>query len=256
MTARTVICHYHIFKTAGTSFEAILRQNYGDQHVSFDGPTSASSIDQATLLNVIHSNPDAHSFSSHQISLPVPVTSMLNILPVVFVRHPLLRIRSAYLHVMRHQTSCPATDVMAGFDAWFNELAEGHADQLQICNLQTNLLCRQPDQAPKGRNDQGRPLYDLKNAIKNLEAVKLLGRVEHFDEDVARFAPVIEREGLPFRLQNPVTENIGAPDFEEASEEQLDNFRKRIRPDTWDRLVWFNEQDIELFESVCRRLDE
>ena len=255
MTMRTVICHYHIFKTAGTSFEAILRQNYGDQHVSFDGPTSASSIDHATLLQVIHSNPNARSFSSHQISLPVPATSTLRILPVVFIRHPLLRIRSAYLHEMRHQTSHPATDVMADFDAWFNELAQGHANQLQICNLQTNLLCRQPDQPPRGRNDQGRPLYDLSHAIKNLEAVKLLGRVEHFDQDVARFAPIIEEEGLSFRLQHPAAENIGAQDFAQTAQEQLDNFHQQIRPDTWERLIWFNEQDIELFESVCRRLD-
>ena len=255
MTTRTVICHYHIFKTAGTSFETILRQNYGDHHVSFDGPTSASSIDHATLLQVIHSNPNARSFSSHQISLPVPATSTLCILPAVFIRHPLLRIRSAYLHEMRHQTSHPATDVMADFDAWFNELAQGHANQLQICNLQTNLLCRQPDQPPRGRNDQGRPLYDLNHAIKNLEAVKLLGRVEHFDKDVARFAPIIEEEGLSFSLQHPAAENIGAPDFAQTAEEQLNNFRQRIRPDTWERLIWFNEQDIELFESVCRRLD-
>lgn len=256
MTARTVICHYHIFKTAGTSFEAILRQNYGDQHVSFDGPNSSSSIDHATLLKVIDSNPDANSFSSHQISLPVPAASMLRILPVVFVRHPLLRIRSAYLHAMRQQTSRPAQDVMAGFDAWFNELAEGHADQLQICNLQTNLLCRQPDQPPRSREHRGRPLYDLSTAIKNLGAVKLIGRVEHFDRDVARFAPVIEKEGLSFRLQNPVTENIGAPDFAQAAEEQLDNFRQCIRGSTWERLIWFNEQDIELYESVSRRLDK
>ncbi len=255
MEQRNVLLHYHIFKTAGTSFETILRRNYGDQHVSFDGPASASSIDHATLLKVIHNNPDAHSFSSHQISLPVPTTSRLRILPVVFVRHPLLRIRSAYLHEMRHHTGQPATDLMADFDAWFNELAQGHANQLQICNLQTNLLCRQPDQPPKGCNHEGRPLYDLNNAIKNLEAVKLLGRVEYFYQDVARFTSIIEEEGLSFRLHYPVTENVGAPDFAQAAEEQLDNFRQRIRPATWERLIWFNEQDIELFESVCRKLD-
>ena len=255
MIARTVICHYHIFKTAGTSFEALLKQNYSERHISFDGPTIASSIDQPSLTRIIHENPSARSFSSHQIALPAPEPSDLKILPAVFIRHPLLRIRSVFLHEMRDRSVKPAADVMEGFDAWFGELAAGHSNQLQICNLQTNLLCREPDQPPQGRNEGGRPLYDLDNAMENLAAVELIGRVEHFDQDVARFPSLIAAHGLRFRVEQPISENVGSPDFSLSTEDQLNNFRAQVAAETWDRLLWFNGQDLTLWEWVCERLD-
>jgi hypothetical protein len=255
MTTRTVICHYHIFKTAGTSFEALLKQNFGEDHISFDGPTSASSIDQASLTRIIRESPDARAFSSHQIALPAPDSSDLNILPAVFIRHPLLRIRSVFLHGMRDRPVKPAVDVMVDFDAWFGELAAGHPNQLQICNLQTNVLSREPDQPPQGRNEGGRPLYDLDNAMKNLAAVELIGRVEHFDQDVARFPSLIAAHGLRFRVEQPISENVGSPDFSLTTQDQLSNFRSQVAAATWDRLLWFNEQDLTLWESVCERLE-
>ena len=254
MTARTIICHYHIFKTAGTSLEALLSQNYGEGHISFDGPTSASSVDQASLTRTIRDNPEACAFSSHQIALPAPDFPDLKILPAVMIRHPLLRIRSVFLHEMRDDPTQAGVDVMAGFDAWFDELAAGHPNQLQICNLQTNLLCRKPDQPPQGHNEDGRPLYDLDNAMKNLASVELLGRVEHFEQDVARFPSLLAAHGLPFRVEEAVTENVGAPDFSLSTEDQLDNLRSQVAANTWKRLLWFNEQDLALWESVCERL--
>ena len=254
MTARTVICHYHIFKTAGTSLEALLRQNYGEGHISFDGPTSASSVDQASLARTIRDNPKACAFSSHQIALPAPDLPDLKILPAVVVRHPLLRIRSVFLQEMRDDRTKSGEDVMAGFDTWFDELAAGHPNQLQICNLQTNLLCREADQPPKGRNEDGRPLYDLDNAMKNLASVELLGRVEHFEQDVARFPSLLAAQGLHFAIEESISENVGSPDFLLSTEDQLNNFRSQLAAETWDRLLWFNEQDLNLWESVCERL--
>jgi hypothetical protein len=171
------------------------------------------------------------------------------------IRHPLLRIRSVFLHEMRGQSAGNPADVMEGFDAWFGELAAGHPNQLQICNLQTNLLCREPDQPPRGRDEGGRPLYDLNMAMKNLDAVELLGRVEHFDQDIARFPSVIEARGLPFRIEQSVSENVGSPDFSLTAQAQLSNFRSQVNAETWERLLWFNQQDLTLWESICERLD-
>lgn len=170
------------------------------------------------------------------------------------VRHPLLRIRSVFLHEMRDDPTQAGVDVMAGFDAWFDELAAGHPNHLQICNLQTNLLCREADHPPQGHNEDGRPLYDLDNAMKNLASVELLGRVEHFEQDVARFPSLLAAHGLRFRIEEPVSENVGAPDFSLSTEDQLDNLRSQVAANTWKRLLWFNEQDLALWESVCERL--
>ena len=98
-------------------------------------------------------------------------------------------------------------------------------------------------------------MYDLTMAMINLDAVELLGRVEYFDEDIARFPSVIEAHGLPFRIEHSVSENVGSPDFSQATQAQLSNFRSQVTAATWDHLLWLNEQDLTLWESVCARLD-
>ena len=250
---RTIICHYHIFKTAGTSFERVLRNNFGQRHLSFDGPKTSSMITQPELIKVIHTRPNLASISSHQITLPAPVSDQFLALPVVFVRHPILRIRSVFLHENRNAPE-PLESPMEGFDAWFEELVAGHPNQLQICNLQTNLLCRGANNSPKGVNANGRPLYDLEAALRNLSEVPCIGRAECFDEDVASFIPQLAAAGIEFDYPSRVTENVGAPDFGLSLEQQLDNMQAALSKPTWDKLHWFNHQDIALFEAVCNRL--
>lgn len=254
MTSRTIICHYHIFKTAGTSFERVLKNNFGERHLSVDGPRSSSIITQADLIKVIDSHPTLASISSHQITLPAPVSDRFLAVPVVFVRHPILRIRSAYLHAHRN-TSTARESSLQGFEIWFDELVTGHPNQLQICNLQTNLLCREANSPPLGENIDGRPLYDLEAALRNLSEVSCVGRAECFDEDVVSFIPKFAAAGIKFDYQHPIAENVGAPDFGSSLEQQLENMQAQISTSTWDKLHWFNHQDLTLFETVCRRLE-
>ena len=144
---------------------------------------------------------------------------------------------------------------MEGFEAWFEERVAGHPDQLQICNLQTNLLCREANSSPKGVNANGRPLYDLEAALTNISEVSCIGRAECFDEDVASFIPTLASAEIKLDYSNQVAENVGAPDFGSPVEQQLDNMRAQLSGATWDKLVWFNEQDIALYDTVCRRLE-
>ena len=253
MMPRTIICHYHIFKTAGTSFERVLRNNFGQRHLSFDGPKTSSMITQTELIKVINTHPNVASIYSHQITLPAPVSDQFLALPVVFVRHPILRIRSVFLHENRNASE-RLKSPMEGFEAWFEELVAGHPNQLQICNLQTNLLCREANSSPKGVNANGRPLYDLEAALSNLSEVSCIGRAECFDEDVASFIPTLASAGIELDYPSRVAENVGAPDFGLSLEQQLDNMQAAVSKPTWDKLHWFNHQDIALFEAVCNRL--
>ena len=97
MQQRNVLLHYHIFKNAGTTFERVLDENYGDGHITFDGPFSFSVINQDQLSTIIQRHPNAVACSSHQIHLPPPSATQFRPIPVVFIRNPLLRIRSVFL---------------------------------------------------------------------------------------------------------------------------------------------------------------
>ncbi|MFN2286997.1 MAG: hypothetical protein ABR578_01555 [Chromatocurvus sp.] len=92
---RTVICHHHIFKNSGTTFDHLLQENYGEEFLEFDGPFRFSKISQDELLKVA-TNSSASAISCHQINLPVPTSVEVAFLPVVFIRHPLLRLRSIH----------------------------------------------------------------------------------------------------------------------------------------------------------------
>jgi len=134
MNKSNVLLQYHILKTAGTSFERVLINNFGQQHLSFDGPTASSRISQKGLIKVVDSNPTLASLSSHQISLPASVSDRFLALPVVFVRHPILRICSVFLHEHR-QAATRSQSPLQGFEACFDKLVADHPNQLQIGNL-------------------------------------------------------------------------------------------------------------------------
>ena len=98
---RSVIVHYHTFKNSGTSFDELLTANYQDAHLCFDGPFPYTLFNQQELLKVIRRNPNKIAFSSHSIRLPVPTDLEHNAIAALFVRHPILRIRSVYGFEMR-----------------------------------------------------------------------------------------------------------------------------------------------------------
>jgi hypothetical protein len=105
MTDRNVLLHYHIFKNSGTTFERVLNDNYGEQHISFDGPFPFSHINQDQLSMIVERHPAAVACSSHQIHLPVPSSMAFRAIPVVFIRNPMLRIRSVYFFSQRQNQS-------------------------------------------------------------------------------------------------------------------------------------------------------
>ena len=94
--------HYHIFKNAGSSVDQLLRKNFPDQWVGFDGDTPGSVITTAELEKRINTSTDKVAFSSHQIVPPLPNVDA-EIYPIVFLRDPIDRIKSAYLFEWKKQ---------------------------------------------------------------------------------------------------------------------------------------------------------
>ncbi|MEP1869056.1 MAG: hypothetical protein ABJJ44_05975, partial [Paraglaciecola sp.] len=92
----TAIFHYHLFKNAGTSLDASFKENFsGDEWVTNEFPAQpAKNRDLARQW--ISENPQALCFSSHTAFLPPPNIEGRKLLPVIFVRHPIDRIASAY----------------------------------------------------------------------------------------------------------------------------------------------------------------
>jgi hypothetical protein len=93
--SRTVILHCHLFKNAGTSLDHILKQNFADRWVTreFDMGKGGNT---GQVENWILSSPKAVAFSSHTMTGPLPSLPDIEIVPILLLRDPLSRIRSAY----------------------------------------------------------------------------------------------------------------------------------------------------------------
>lgn len=93
---RHVLLHYHIFKNSGSSIDAILEANFGYKMAYLHGRTSASLVTNRDLLSFLHSNPDIQVVSSHHLRPKKPLSDLLFFFDIIFVRHPLDRLRSMY----------------------------------------------------------------------------------------------------------------------------------------------------------------
>ena len=258
MTTRNVLLHYHIFKNSGTTFERVLDDNYGEQHISFDGPFPYSNINQDQLSMIVERHPAAVACSSHQIHLPAPSSITFRAIPVVFIRHPMLRIRSVYFFSQRQNqlaSETPLDNPLEGLEEWVLSALAGDQNLNQISNLQTGFVSRCYNLLPKRHSINGRVNYDLQTAVNNLSLVPCLGRTEHFDTDVARFADTLARFDIPFSYQPRPAANISSPDHGQPISEQLAVMQEHLTATTWDKLRWMNHQDLALYDVVHDMLE-
>ncbi len=99
---RKIIVHYHLFKNAGSSVDQLLKHNFPDGWIGFDGDGAGNIITASDLENQINSSVDKVAFSSHQIVPPLPRVDA-TVYPIVFLRDPIDRIKSAYLFEWKKQ---------------------------------------------------------------------------------------------------------------------------------------------------------
>ncbi|MHA7816832.1 MAG: hypothetical protein ACX93N_10170 [Pseudohaliea sp.] len=273
---RTVICHYHIFKNSGTSFDQLLEENFPGEPIAFDGPYPFSVISQDELLKVIRNHPKATAFSSHQVRLPVPAALDVEVLPVVFLRHPLLRVRSVYEYLHRRERGTGLRRLFrfaarAGFTSrdeeragrlsfaeWVREALDGERPLGNLSNAQAQLLGgvygRRSLSRTRGAAAGGVEV-DLAQALRNLAAVELLARTEFYGPDVARFADTLSARGVDFFYIDRRPANRTAGDIDRPLEERLGRVREALGEALCDRLLAVNEADLELYRRACERLD-
>lgn len=128
--------------------------------------------------------------------------------------------------------------------------------RLLVSNAQANQLCRPYGRAPRFEEREGTRVYDIEQAITNLNQVQCLGRTEHFDADVARFIPILAAYGLPFDPEQGLAENTSSSDFREPMQHQLDSMKASLADEIWERLLHCNQQDLELYDYVSALIEQ
>ena len=247
---RIVICHYHIYKNSGTSFDSLLARNFGDRHICFDGPFPFFTIDQEQLTRVIDRKDNLVAFSSHQIQLPPPASLDFLVLPVVFIRHPLLRVLSIYKFKRQtfDGTSTSTAAQEMSFKEWITHCFSNRQEITHISNAQTRLLGAVYRQRPLMRRKQYAMEYDVHQAVRNIENVRLLARTEYFNQDVARFPEILCRYGIEFNFMKTDPQNITSKDHHMPINERLAKVRQMLSDKNYQQLLDANAQDLLLFK--------
>lgn len=211
---RTVILHYHFFKNAGTSVDRILAENFGADWESRE--FSTDSVNNTHLVEQwIRETPNGVAYSSHTLVGPLPRVHGVRIIPIVLIRDPIERIKSAYLFERLKQNG-----------SWESMLAQS----LSFEDYCAERLARPGDRQCRNFHcsrlsslilDDG---TELERASQALREFALVGRVEEFDVFLSRLKLVAEEFFPKFRIRE-VWENRSSAAHLKVEDQFLEQLR-------------------------------
>ncbi|MEX0345401.1 MAG: hypothetical protein AB3N20_10800 [Rhizobiaceae bacterium] len=245
---RPVILHFHTFKNAGSSVDAVLQQCFPDAWANFDGPVPEFFIHHSELEIIARNRSQLKAISSHQIRLPVPQSQKVEFLPIVFIRRPELRIASIWRFQRQRHDNHPATLLakQLSFREWVvHNLAKKLPQATD--NGQTHLFSYDLDKRRRVREPGA-----LERAIRNLEELPLVGIVEKFDQSMKLFEALYQPKIPEFQYQSVGARNATG-DVNLSEDKQLEQLREDLGCDLFKELQAANAVDIELYNHVTEK---
>lgn len=244
-SARQVILHYHLFKNAGTSVDEVLKANFGDAWVTREFERRGNpNVHRREVAEWVRSHPKALAFSSHTLELPPPAFERIQVLPVIFVRHPIDRICSAYAFERRQ-----------GGDGFGAVLARhtSLAGYIEVrLSMPRDRQCRDfhlSRFATMFPEDSG---SEAERAARAVEALPFVGVVEQFDTSMARLQALIAAQHPSFQLHSAFAN--ASHERHETLDQRLARLRAEMGEHCWSLLMQHNAGDLALHALASQRL--
>ena len=187
---RQLIVHFHIFKNAGSSIDALLQHNFPGRCQSLEAEQPWGVVQPEQIAALYNSRGRSMEvLSSHTARLQRLELSGVQIHPIVFLRDPIARAQSVY----RWHRRQPASDTREAtqrakqldVDAYVRwRLEQGCA----IRNFQTVFLAGREDDMRSASATEA----DFDRALAALKALPCVGLVEHFGASVQRLLAQLE----------------------------------------------------------------
>lgn len=238
---RKIILHYHLFKNAGTSLDATFKENFkGDEWVTKEFPAQPAK-NREEVAQWILDNPQAKCFSSHTAFLPPPKLDGIKVLPVIFMRHPIDRIASAY-EFERKQGGNSFGAVLAR-----NTDLKGY--------IETRLSIPSDRQCRNFHMHRFAMMYgekvgeEFERAKKAVETLPFVGVVENYKESLMRLEEWLHKEGFKEITLTLKEENVSRV-LSKPLEEKLEQMRNQLGEAIYLSLVMANKEDIELHKIL------
>jgi hypothetical protein len=238
---RKLLIHYHLFKNAGTSVDAILNRNFGDRWINTEFPPRGQVDHQEAIRLFIHDNPRLAAISSHTLTLPVPRIDGIEIFPILFVRHPLDRIKSAYeFEGKQHATTVGARiakelDFAGYVRARMAIPGDGQCRDFQVARLALAVPANEGSAREK--------------ALAAADLLPFVGLVEAFAESAQRLQQLVQPMFPEFQSFD-VKANV-TPARRDRLDERLDGIRRELGEECFGMLMEANQGDMALYAKIC-----
>jgi hypothetical protein len=183
-----LLLHYHIFKNAGTSFQSALRLGLRGGVRTLDDFSHDGIIRSHDIASYLRHNPRVKVILSHQAAPPPPKLPGREVLSSILLRDPIARIRSIYAFERVQVEDTPPGRKAKELD--FKRYVEWRleATPRMLCNYQVHFCSRGAGAC--------QPLPDadnLREAIRVLDSIDIVGTVERFEEFLALAEAILTR---------------------------------------------------------------
>jgi NTP pyrophosphatase (non-canonical NTP hydrolase) len=237
---RHVLVHYHLFKNGGSSIERMLSDSYGERWATYDKPESGARISAEEMQAFLERQPELSAVSSHQLVPPLPF-GRFQVTPILFLRHPLVRVKSAYLFEWKKQLGL---DEAKGSLSEYIEEKFKNRDSSVIANFQVSRLNN--NQYDNPRQPMGRHSPELLNRSKQLiDELPFFGLVERFGESL-EWMRRETREHFPELDIREYHENA-LQSGDAGIGERTESLRAEIGDTLFDELCLRNSFDLQLY---------
>ena len=246
---RRVLAHYHLFKNAGSSVDQLLQNNFGDQWMSYDRTEGRSVICTEEFQEILEKHPEIQAFSSHQLIPPLPMQD-IQVFPIIFIRDPIDRIRSAYLFEWQKQLGLDAPK------GTFTEYVESKLTirrKNAIEEFQT-LRLSNIDQTRYQNFDNLDDSEILSRAKRFIDELPFIGIVDRFDESAELLRQKISPVWPNFKV-TPVKANV-LQNISLSLVSKRSRIREELGSKLYRRICDVNRMDTELYEYSCMKLEQ
>lgn len=228
----------HIDKTAGRSFNFILRRNFGKDMVALYNLRRRRFLTEPEMKAISTLYPRVRCVASHHLSCPIPQPEDENVeyRIIAFLRDPADRALSTYFFQAGHRNRRKGRDFhmprlrehMKRIND--DEYRASSGKWASFTNFQTYFLDRN---------------YDVERAKRRMSHdLFFVGVTERFEESLVLLRRRFELEGINFRIHY-IPRNVGG---------RL-NAREYLTPEVYEVVMAMNEKDRELHEYANHLLD-
>ena len=196
----------------------------------------------------IESRYELKAVSSHQLVPPL-IKSNIDIMPLIFLRHPIARVRSAYLFEWQKQLGLPKPK--GSLAEYIQEKFKNRSFNV-ISNFQVSRLSNQDyrDVRQKVKSNDAEMLAESKALLDSLPA---FGLVEQFSDSL-RLICKATSELFPEIVPVEFRENVLQSEFQ-TTKLRLTNIEEEIGAELYAELCQRNDLDLQLYSYAEGRFN-